>query len=175
MRVDGPYGSYSLNYLRYSHIVLVSGGIGVTPAVAMLREVYRVHGDYSNASPLPPHLIKCIHFVWVVKTKKTAEDLFLKLLTDAKEASKALNKPQLFIHIYVTDKSEEGKGTLHPFMALGRPKWSDILGKVTSKTKPGIAFACGPASLVTSASQTIHEHASKNNQRWDFHHEVFDF
>ncbi len=164
-----------MNYLRYSHIVLVSGGVGVTPATAMVREIYRVSGDYSDADPLPPHAIRSVHFVWVIKDLSTA-DIFLPMLNDAYAMSKKGNKPALFITICVSKKKDGSEvKSSSPFIKSGRPVWPTILGEVTTKTKPGIMFACGPASLVSDASNIIFEHSNVNNQRWDFHHEVFDF
>ena len=177
MRVDGPYGNYHLNYLRYSHIVLVSGGIGVTPATAMVAEIYRCRGDFTNASPLPPNVVTSVHFVWVIRDLSTVE-LFLKMLSDAKEVSHRKNKPQLFVSIYVTQKPEGDSklaATSSPFIKYGRPVWKDILAEVPSTTNAGIMFACGPSKLVTESSEIIFSHSRANNQRWDFHHEVFDF
>jgi hypothetical protein len=42
LRVDGPYGKFSLNHNRYPVVVLVAGGVGVTPSIACLKDVYRI-------------------------------------------------------------------------------------------------------------------------------------
>jgi predicted ferric reductase len=33
MRVDGPYGNQKLNYRRFPNLLLVAGGIGITPVL----------------------------------------------------------------------------------------------------------------------------------------------
>ena len=42
LRVDGPYGKFSLNHNRYPVVVLVAGGVGVTPSIACLKDIYRI-------------------------------------------------------------------------------------------------------------------------------------
>jgi len=41
--VDGPYGNLNLNYRRYPRLVLVAGGIGITPVMGLLRDAYRIN------------------------------------------------------------------------------------------------------------------------------------
>ena len=50
----------------------------MTPATALVSEIYRVgeSGDFSGADPLPPHVIRSVHFVWAVPNVSTAEVYF---------------------------------------------------------------------------------------------------
>ena len=43
LRVDGPFGRPSLNYRRYETLILVAGGIGITPAISMLKAIYDIN------------------------------------------------------------------------------------------------------------------------------------
>lgn len=45
VRVDGPYGCMSSDYSRFPVHVLCCGGIGVTPAIAMLRTLFCLPAD----------------------------------------------------------------------------------------------------------------------------------
>lgn len=40
VRYDGPYGNLSLNYHRFTHVLLVVGGIGITPVVGILKHIF---------------------------------------------------------------------------------------------------------------------------------------
>lgn len=55
----GPYGNHRLTYRRFPVIVLVSGGIGVTPLISICKDIYRV-GDLQNRAPAP-HVIEAIY------------------------------------------------------------------------------------------------------------------
>ncbi len=50
IRVDGPYGDLNMNYRRYPVLLLVSGGIGVTPAMGILKVRTFQEGSYSAGS-----------------------------------------------------------------------------------------------------------------------------
>jgi hypothetical protein len=42
IRADGPYGKFTIDYHHYDTVLLVGGGVGVTPCIACLRDIYRV-------------------------------------------------------------------------------------------------------------------------------------
>ncbi|KAL2649564.1 hypothetical protein R1flu_017692 [Riccia fluitans] len=63
-RVEGPYGHESSYFLDYEALLLVAGGIGVSPFVALIRDLlYR----YKNNEPGLPHDVT---LVWAVKSHK---------------------------------------------------------------------------------------------------------
>eukprot|EP00047_Mylnosiga_fluctuans_P023153 m.132971 g.132971 ORF g.132971 m.132971 type:complete len:910 (+) comp9496_c0_seq2:206-2935(+) len=45
LRVDGPYGNYGVNHMRYPTKIFFAGGIGVTPIISILRSIYHVGRD----------------------------------------------------------------------------------------------------------------------------------
>jgi hypothetical protein len=61
-RVEGPYGSV-LEVERYTHILLVGGGIGITPLHSVFRETYF---NVLNYAAYPN--LKRIGLIWVTKT-----------------------------------------------------------------------------------------------------------
>ena len=52
IRVDGPYGCLSSDYRRFPVHVLCCGGIGVTPAIAMLRTLFCLPADEAETGRL---------------------------------------------------------------------------------------------------------------------------
>merc|ERR1719197_177592 len=42
-RVDGPYGKFRFDHRRYEYVMLVGGGIGVTPCIAAIKDIYRTN------------------------------------------------------------------------------------------------------------------------------------
>ena len=40
IRRDGPYGSLQFDYRRYGVLMLVAGGVGITPIIGMLKDTF---------------------------------------------------------------------------------------------------------------------------------------
>ncbi|KAK4489024.1 hypothetical protein RD792_004816 [Penstemon davidsonii] len=68
--VEGPYGPASLHFLRYNKLILVAGGIGVTPFLSILQEIGSNLGHGGNRYP---DIIQLIYTV-----KKSEEICLLK-------------------------------------------------------------------------------------------------
>jgi predicted ferric reductase len=62
--IDGPYG-VPLRVSEYTHILMVAGGIGVTPLMAVFRQLYLQ--VTTNTNPLFAHL-RSIRLVWIMRT-----------------------------------------------------------------------------------------------------------
>ncbi|KAG6549893.1 hypothetical protein Mapa_008875 [Marchantia paleacea] len=62
--VEGPYGHESSYFLDYEALLLVAGGIGVSPFVAVIRDLLH---RYKRNEPGLPHDVT---LVWAVKTHK---------------------------------------------------------------------------------------------------------
>ncbi|KAL3701380.1 hypothetical protein R1sor_019402 [Riccia sorocarpa] len=61
LHLEGPYGDESNFYLRYDSLVLVAGGIGVTPFLAILQDIlYRHKLHLAQNLPSSVHLILCV-------------------------------------------------------------------------------------------------------------------
>jgi predicted ferric reductase len=65
VRVDGPYGKFSLNPELFPVIVLVGGGVGITPQVAALKAIYRVRmNNVARLEHSRSGVLKHVYFIW---------------------------------------------------------------------------------------------------------------
>ncbi|CAM6092355.1 unnamed protein product [Calypogeia fissa] len=58
--LEGPYGDESAYYLRYKTLVMVAGGIGVTPFLAILRDLLHRYRLQQEDLPSSVQLIICV-------------------------------------------------------------------------------------------------------------------
>ncbi|KAG6408643.1 hypothetical protein SASPL_131661 [Salvia splendens] len=100
--VEGPYGHESAYHLKYENLILVAGGIGISPFLAMLSDILQRMNDGKPC--LPTNVL----IVWAVK--QTDELPLLQTVVGMDNFNLSLN---LEIQTYVTRQSqpslEEGK------------------------------------------------------------------
>ncbi|KAJ8647365.1 hypothetical protein MRB53_000388 [Persea americana] len=96
--VEGPYGHESAYHLTYENLILVAGGIGISPFLAILSDILHRVRDKK------PCLPKNIFVVWAVKKSKELSLLsVVNVDSICPSFSDTLN---LEIHTYVTQESE---------------------------------------------------------------------
>ena len=61
MRIDGPYGKLSIHLPTYPSLLLLGGGVGVTPLTSILRWMK----EERKVGGLP--LLNAVALVWVVR------------------------------------------------------------------------------------------------------------
>lgn len=173
IKVDGPYGSMNLSYADYGVVVLVCGGIGVTPIVSLLKEIAAIRSTL-------PHLQR-VYFVWVVRKASYLmwfQDYFAHLPSDLFEVS-----------LYVT-RSKDQDGTTNAQTDMidrgvydnsvtsyksGRPNLDNLFARLQTEhaDQDNIAVLCsGPPSLLDSVSEQCFDR-STSEQKFDFSSETF--
>jgi len=153
--IDGPYGE-PIQFSHYERVLLISGGIGVTPCHSILKMLYH-RAKHADIDTVP----RFIHFVWSVRSVKE-----FALYMDDFQTILADNIGGRFkISLYASREKVSSMDTGVPWFA-GRPPMNAVLdeglspyafsqhiGEVEDAPSPGrsLAFFCGPAPLVSEA------------------------
>lgn len=129
-QLEGPYGNFVPdNFDSFDGpIVLLSGGIGVTPNLALARQ------EKEKGFPRP------VHFIWGLAV---ASDQFL--LEELNDMAKHDN-----FHLHVLFSNEEVAGYDHGFIT------EDYLTQVQANLwQDAHYFACGPAPMLSAVSSIL--------------------
>ncbi|OWZ08778.1 hypothetical protein PHMEG_00018622 [Phytophthora megakarya] len=194
--VDGPYGNVSVdieNPSIYSHFVLFSGGIGVTPMRSIVNWLHSEHiGGYRPD-------MKNVHFVWSVRDRDLVQALvdgpepqldgsqnesyFPTRIQDAVVPNDQTDA--FFSEIYLTrgekDVESQVDHQLSKCLRYGsRPDTAKILRAMGEKAQRDgnsriAVLVCGPKPLVNGVVTTSLELYKEMNIHFDVHTELFDF
>ncbi|CAF0904933.1 unnamed protein product [Adineta steineri] len=173
--IKGPYSSCARCVFDYKHVVLIGGGIGITPYASILQSLMAQF----RASHIKIVFMKKVDFIWVNRDHKNFE-WFLNILHEferEQETYLSLNVDErrfLDIHLHFTGvKYNENSGdspsdlitkfwsqiTGHDvFTALkskthiGQPNWNELFQSFKSGENASMAndvgvFFCGPPSM----------------------------
>jgi predicted ferric reductase len=178
VRVDGPYGNLKLNYRRFPVFLLAAGGIGVTPVVGILKDIYRFGELDPMAKKRHKSLVEKVYFIWTVQNMQQFAWFSEEIKYFLEAAKKGNSLPDLEVHIFVTKGEVEGPhatadhGTFHK----GRPDFEGIFAKLCNdfKEKAFITFTCGPRRLVNDCWDAVTDQ-QRQGAIIHFHHETFEF
>ncbi|RIA84808.1 ferric reductase like transmembrane component-domain-containing protein [Glomus cerebriforme] len=141
MRVDGPYGKTSLDFMQHNTVVLVSGGIGITPMISILRDL--VDRQVANM----PIVTQSIYFLWVIPDTD-AYQWFGSELRELMSRAGTLpqNKYILDVKVFLTRSTT----TPSSIFFQGRPDFSIFFHDIKRFHGSGdIAVGvCGPAVML---------------------------
>ncbi|KAJ9462856.1 Ferric reduction oxidase 2 [Diplonema papillatum] len=150
-RIEGPYGKLSFDMDAHDKLILVCGGIGITP---MLSTV-----EYMDAK-------KTATLVWSVREAKLV-GMLQPVLSDL--VSRFANLRVLVFYTGKDAVGEEAFASDRFVVTHGRPDFSDILGNFADERSA--MSACGPAGLVSVACATVKSSALNI----PIHTETFEF
>jgi len=141
MRIDGPYGKASIDFMRYRTVMLVSGGVGVTPMMSILRDL--VDRQVSSM----PITTQAIYFLWVIPDI----DSYSWFATELKELlNRAAALPTqaylLDIKVFLTRSTT----TPSSMYFQGRPNLKYLMRDIKNYHGSGdvAVGACGPAAML---------------------------
>lgn len=198
VRIGGPTGRFSINPAHFEHIVLVCGGIGVTPLLSLLSDIVddvslpdTAEFSFSLSEPgvvSPPvaatkpaaaapvrryPALKRVDFVWTVRNA----DCLTWFAAELAAATKAKGIT-ITTHIYVTGKAsptaaDEG-GVARVPHATGRPNVAAIVASAASAGAPTVGvYACGPAQLLESTEDAVIAANALGKAKVFKHEEIF--
>jgi predicted ferric reductase/Ca2+-binding EF-hand superfamily protein len=179
--VDGPFGTPSAHIFDAERVILVGGGIGVTPFAAILQSIQERNRNPDNQKPVP----KTVDFVWLAREQYAFEWFTQRLATLEREPTQTA----LRYHLYMTGTrvatttaslalareilhSREERDFLTGLAAhteFGHPNWSALLKAARTRAgdEPVELFYCGPLGLIPKLRAACRKHDI------GFRHEVF--
>lgn len=196
INVDGPYGDPGIALQDYRSLLLVAGGIGVTPVASILEDLLQRMEEQPSSDSLP----QLVNLVWVVK-----DPLCLQWFSDLIHRLDRFPNRTFRLQLYVTNSLAQRQGLSHrvhtdskkqPLMQdvpvhsqvdeaalpkfrflLGRPMLTDIIEHVAQGSlERGIqqvgTFVCGPKDLVNDLCDAALGPRA-GTVRFDVHKETF--
>ncbi|RHZ89872.1 hypothetical protein Glove_9g268 [Diversispora epigaea] len=142
MRVQGPYGKSSIDFSSYKTVLLVSGGVGITPIISIL-------GDLVDSQIKSNYIVtQAIHFLWVIPDIGSYS-WFEKELEKIQQSAATLLPPEKYlldIQVFLTRSTTTPSSKFFP----GRPNIRKIMKLIKQNHGSGdIAVGvCGPAPLI---------------------------
>jgi hypothetical protein len=170
--IDGFYGTVP-DICGAAVVILISGGIGVTPFTSLLQEQLartRKNAPAAPGSSRLPHL----YFVWSVRSLPLVQ-LYQPLLEEALSADATPSSPFLCkvdVRVHMTTTQHDAPS----FVLHGRPDAPAIFQAVAGRVAAGefsagevLVLSCGPQELIDQSSELSFKHG------FPFHKEEFYF
>lgn len=163
-RIDGPFGAASEEVFDYNAVMLVAGGIGVTPFASILKSInFKLKLHKQTA-------IEKVYFYWISRDKNAFEWIneilsaleqdnphnFLEIST---YLTSQLSVDEIRNVIYGLDQETDQITGLQSPAYFGRPNWDMIFAEKAERHKGRTigVFFCGPAVL----SKQLYKFATK--------------
>lgn len=193
--IDGPYGSVSIDVespSTYSHFVLFSGGIGVTPMRSLVNWLHHEVHHGGRAS------VERVHFVWSVRDRDTIEAL---VGSQTRKPGELLMSSYFPHHLTSSQTSEDRVFSSEFYLTRGerdmeggwvdqrlenslryscRPDIAATLRSVGEQAKQSgkervAVLVCGPTAMVRQVISSSRALSSEMKVRFDVHSELFEF
>ncbi len=145
---SGPFGEFTLQGNPLDHVTLLSAGIGITPMVAMLKELAHDHASTR------------LHMVHVVRSSKE-----LALWPEVLQSVRGM--PYATAQLHLSEEAALPSQGLYAFTP-GEPDLQKIAQTVATHTTQ--AFICGPAGFTCHAIASLQQAGLPASH---IHHESF--
>ena len=144
IHVDGPYGHLKMQPNRYENVVLIGGGIGVTPLMSILKHIFGTNTSQANAG-----CVKNVYLLWSIPSHNELQ-WFLNDLHIAYEnimnaniehgLSMHSSQPTLSCRIFFTRPRNDVHESVKPFhqgidVCVGRPDFDEEMRYIVNRCR----------------------------------------
>uniref|UniRef100_A0A2N9GV73 FAD-binding FR-type domain-containing protein n=1 Tax=Fagus sylvatica TaxID=28930 RepID=A0A2N9GV73_FAGSY len=98
--IEGPYGPDSMNFLRYDSLLLVAGGIGITPFLSIMQEIASAQNSSKYRFPTRMQLIFVV--------KKPHDICVLNTISSLLQ-NQSMERLHLKLKVFVTQEVQDGR------------------------------------------------------------------
>jgi predicted ferric reductase len=182
--VDGPFGSASEDFLKFETVLLVGGGIGVTPFASILKSIWYRMNNFNNSKSTR---LSKVYFTWVIRDFGTAE--WFHSLLHAIEEQDTQNRIEITIYLTANIKEDDMNNiivqdvgaekdaitNLRAPTHFGRPNWDRVFPSIAEKhpdSDVGVFF-CGPPALSNVLHVLSNKYSDPKGTRFFFGNENF--
>jgi len=179
-KIDGPFGAASEDVFQFSTVILVAGGIGVTPFGSIMKSI-RYKMERSNQSA-----IEKVYFYWISRDKNAFEwfnDILVALENENLNNFLEINiyltgqlTPEEIQNVMYSDTGSDIITGLRSPTYFGRPDWNNIFAQMSKKhdgEDVGVFF-CGPKILSKQLYTMCRKYTdTKAETKFKYHKENF--
>eukprot|EP00611_Tribonema_gayanum_P027667 TRINITY_DN6910_c0_g1_i1.p1 TRINITY_DN6910_c0_g1~~TRINITY_DN6910_c0_g1_i1.p1 ORF type:complete len:556 (+),score=136.19 TRINITY_DN6910_c0_g1_i1:84-1751(+) len=182
IRLDGPCGVCSIPYELAEQVVLVGGGIGITPMISLLGDLVAMaeatgDGTWGNTR------IQGVHLNWTLRETALIlyfQDLLVRALALRKGNANGTGGCNFTLSLHFTaplgEVSEDLKLELASHIIRGRPEWEEIMAAqaAAAEGKRVAVLVCGPAPLMSDVTRAAHSANCCGSATFQVHQETFE-
>jgi len=159
INIDGPYG-IPMDVSKYTSILFIAGGIGITPMHSCLRQIYTSIKANSNIYPK----LRKVRLIWISKiNEKIFDYTWNMVLSDNINAEASTNK--LFSCAKYLTKKTNSSGVNSPLGGSNNSNPSSVKSLVSSMAS---------STSSTNSSYNFYEYCEVYNCRPNLEKEIFD-
>ncbi|KAH7528406.1 hypothetical protein FEM48_Zijuj05G0068900 [Ziziphus jujuba var. spinosa] len=141
--VEGPYGPASLDFLRYDSLLLIAGGIGITPFLSILQEITSPQNNSRFGFPTRKQLIfvvkksdeiSLLNSISPLILEKSSEQSHLKLKVFVTQEHQSGETLEELLHVFsqVQTVHFSTDGTKHAVNGLESSSWMAAIAGLSS-------------------------------------------
>lgn len=166
IHVYGPFGKFPFRYDRYKELILISSGIGITPMLSILRDIF--------LSPSFHYDIKTVTLIWVCKDLQLFryyEYVINEMITVANQSNEL---PRFTVFIYHKDPNNNNIGYLKNESLNISHFFKQFTLNNESPNRRIMVIVCGSNHLIYDTWDACSEYSS-NKIQYDYYYDVFEF